>query len=247
MFLMFDHEVKALPDPTALLDARERSISVLLDLGSACNMRCEGCPGRGDATSLSSDAVRSLGEVVMARVRREHATRLYVVLYGGEPLLDAENVIGLSACLQAECRSAAVDYAGHLITNGTLLAWVDARRLAAAGIVRLQVTLDGGSREHDARRRLLDGTGSWERIVEGLEAVRGAVSLLIRATAEGLTPAVEDLLVELDRASLLGEGAAVLLVAPSTPYVEQARDLLRISSFLDGRPAHGELAVACAP
>jgi hypothetical protein len=86
-------------------------------------------------------------------------------------------------------------------------------------------------RLHDARRRLLDGSGTWRRVVEGLRRARDHAAVVVRAPADGLAP-VEELLDALDAEGLLDGGALAVYVARAATYQDQARDLLRLPALL---------------
>jgi len=222
--LVLEEEVAALP-----AGEDGRSVRCLVDLAMPCNMRCAGCDGRRDAIALTDPVAKALSASVLARA--EGATSLAVAVYGGEPLLDAARVVTLSTRLRRGCAEQGIAFAAHLITNGTLLADVRPRRLADAGVRTVQVTLDGARRTHDARRRMLDGSGSWRRVVEGLKHVREAASIVVRSPADGLAP-VEELLEALDQERLLEGDALAVYVARPAPYADQARDLLKLGALL---------------
>jgi len=233
MRVVFEEDVRCRADEPLDLVAR-RSVC-LVDLHLPCNMQCDGCDGSSPhAALLTPQLVEALSTGIMARVDEERADALDLALYGGEPLLDLEAVLTLSADVRRRCAARGVAYTGHLITNGSLLAEVEPGRLAACGLTRVQVTLDGVGAVHDARRRMLDGTSSFERVVEGLRRARGSVAILVRATADSLTHEVEDLLSALDTDGLLaGDPGVALYVAGPAPYAQQARDLVRIFPFLE--------------
>jgi uncharacterized protein len=245
MRVVFEEDLRSHGDDALALVAR-RSVC-LMDLHLPCNMACHGCRGPSPhAEPLTPQVREALVESVLARVVEEGAEQLDLALYGGEPLLDLDEVLALSAAVKQRCAARGVAYSGHLITNGTLLADVAPRRLAASGLTRVQVTLDGVGPQHDCRRRMLDGGGSFERIIDGLRRARGTVSLLVRAHADALTPEVEELLCALDHDGLLaGDPDVALYVARPAPYAQQARDLVRIFPLLEqSRPVAVALARA---
>jgi sulfatase maturation enzyme AslB (radical SAM superfamily) len=233
MRVVFEEDVRCSADDAVELVAR-RSVC-LVDLHLPCNMRCEGCDGSSPhAAPLTPAMIEALSVGILARVDEERADALDLALYGGEPLLDLDAVLKLSSDVQRRCAARGVAYAGHLITNGSLLADVEPMRLARSGLTRVQVTLDGVGAAHDRRRHMLDGTSSFERVVEGLRKARGSVALLVRATAEALTEEIEDLLCALDTDGLLaGDPDVALYVARPAPYAQQARDLVRIFPLLE--------------
>jgi len=239
MRVVFEDEVRNWPRTSASGDGSP-CMSCLVDLHFSCNVRCRGCdPGGGVA--LTGSAARRLLDGVVERAGEHGASRLDLAFFGGEPLLEANLVLELSTQLRRECEYERIGYAGHLLTNGTLLGAIAPSRLAGAGLRRIQVTLEGGPREHDQRRRMRDGGGSWRRIVEGLKRIRGVAEVVVRSNIDRLTPDVEDLLGALDGEGLLGpDGVVALLVARPAPYAEQARDLLRIFPLLRERASETE-------
>jgi sulfatase maturation enzyme AslB (radical SAM superfamily) len=232
MRVVFEEDLRCRAEDPVDLVAR-RSVC-LVDLHLPCNMCCDGCEGASPhAAPLTPGLVEALSAGILARVDEERADSLDLALYGGEPLLDLDAVLALSDDVRRRCAARGVACAGHLITNGSLLADVEPGRLASSGLTRVQVTLDGVGAVHDRRRRMLDGTSSFGRVVEGLRRARGTVALLVRATAESLTPEVEDLLCALDADGLLvGDPDVALYVARPAPYAQQARDLVRIFPML---------------
>jgi sulfatase maturation enzyme AslB (radical SAM superfamily) len=226
--LLLEDEISA--DP--MEPPEGEALDYLLDVQMPCNMRCAGCEGRPDAVALTDEASRTLSDGVLAAARARGATSLSLALYGGEPLLDAERVLALSTRVRRGCEERGVTYAGHLITNGTLLSSVRPLRLVEAGFRAVQVTLEGVRCVHDARRRMLDGGGSWTHVVEGLKHALEGAAVVVRAPADGLSP-VEELLDELEREGLLeGEQPLAVYVARAAPYTAQARALLKIGALL---------------
>lgn len=210
-------------------------MSCLLDLNLPCNLRCQGCDGVGPA-ALPGASVRLLSHDVVRRAVESGASRVDVAFFGGEPLLERASLLALSADVKRACERLHIDYAGHLVTNGTLLATVDPGALARAGLRSIQVTLEGGPRPHDRVRRTSDGGGTWERIVAGLRRMRGAAQVVVRSSA-GDDQEIAELVGALDREGVLaGGGVAALLLARRAPYVEQARDLVHLFPLLAAWP-----------
>jgi uncharacterized protein len=207
----------------------DRTVRCLVDLAMPCNMRCVGCDGRPEATPLSDDAAKALAADAAARI--DGASALAMAIYGGEPLLDPGRLVTLVSRVRRACEERGAAFSAHLITNGTLLAEARPRHLAQSGFRTFQVTLDGPRRLNDARRRLLDGSGTWRKVVEGLRRARDHAAIVVRAPADGLAP-VEELLDALDAEGLLDGGSLAVYVARAATYQDQARDLLRLPALL---------------
>ncbi len=153
-----------------LIDAFGREINYLrISVTSECNLRCLYCRPQECAQVQASAAGLPREEIVtVTRVAAALGIR-YVRLTGGEPLMRADLatlVKELSGLPQLEDLT--------LTTNGQFLAG-QARELAAAGLRRVNVSLD--SLDAD-RYRLITTGGSLERTWAGIQAAQQA----------GLTP-----------------------------------------------------------
>jgi uncharacterized protein len=139
-----------------------------------CNLRCTYCyqetfdpAGRGLVPPAVVDAF-------FGYVDRHHGNdspRPYLTLFGGEPLVDTPaHRDRLGRYLDgASARGMPV----AAVTNGhDLEPFVPT--LAAAGVKEVQVTLDGPAAVHDARRPHGSGSGTFDRIVRGVEALVAA-------------------------------------------------------------------------
>lgn len=86
-------------------------------------------------------------------------------LFGGEPLLAANRPV-VEHILARAFELGEVDV--WAVSNGTELgAYRDL--LGPAGISLIQITVDGPPQQHDQRRIYADGSGSFERIAEGID------------------------------------------------------------------------------
>ncbi len=147
---------------TSLKDPYARSIDYLrLAVTDRCNLRCvycmpaEGIPHLDHADILTYEEIaRALKVAVGAGISK-------VRLTGGEPLVRKD-----LDCLVAEVASLRPSLDISLTTNGTLLA-AQAERLAAAGLRRVNISID--SLREDTYRRLTR-TGRLRDALEGVEA-----------------------------------------------------------------------------
>lgn len=153
-----------------------------------CNFRCTYC--------YEDFAVGRMGEAVVGGIKRlidrraADLRRLDVSWFGGEPLLArpvVEELAGHMADLAAG--RPGLHYRADMTTNGYLLDTGTAGRLAALGVDRYQISLDGPAEAHDTTRLRADGRGSFDRIWRNLLAIRDSglpVGVLLRIH---LTPA----------------------------------------------------------
>lgn len=125
----------------------------------ACNLRCRHCS--------SASACRAPDELTTAEVfdLLDQLVELGVLdlgISGGEPLLRKDLFVIVE---RARLRGLAVGVG----SNGTTMTAANARRLAACGVGRWQVSLDGVGESHDALRRC---PGLFDRVVAAIGTAR---------------------------------------------------------------------------
>ncbi len=136
---------------------------VFWELTARCNLTCKHCRAEAQdcfvAGELSTDEILSV-----ARDIREAGDPI-MILTGGEPLVRDDIYDIASACSEMFSRVA-------LATNGTLIDETVAGRIAASGIQRASVSIDGAdAATHDAFRGL---SGSFDSALRGMAALRAA-------------------------------------------------------------------------
>jgi len=136
---------------------------------AACNLKCGYCRACASAApekdELATDEAQSFIDSITP-------LQPMLILSGGEPLLRPD-IFQLAR--YAKARGLRVS----LATNGTLLTPKIADEIAASGIGRVSISLDGATAEmHDKNR----GFGSFEAATKGLEYLRGKVDFQINFT-----------------------------------------------------------------
>lgn len=192
-----------------------------------CNLGCPYCfqntapaePGRFDPPRipravLDDGTIEKIAAFTGSRMRRAGMDRLFVLLFGGEPLL---NPAACRALLTRLGRLAPVT--ASMVSNGVLLTPATARDLSALGLRSVQVTLDGPRDLHDGIRTSRAGRGTFERIIANLAAAQETTdlrfTLRVNATADVL-PRLEELATHL--AGRLDASRCVFDVAPVLNY-----------------------------
>ena len=197
-------------DEVARLEARNRwyryggsLFSLALAPTLACNLRCDYCYERPSPARMTEETESAL--LGFADRRMRGAETVSVTWFGGEPTL----CLGTIERVQAGLRSLAERHGakllpGGIVTNGWLLDREAAGRLAAAGVATAQVTLDGPREVHDARRKLSDGRGTFDRIVGNLAGAADVLRCTVRVNVDerNATSAAE-VVAELRRLGLL--------------------------------------------
>lgn len=137
----------------------------------ACNFACDYCyQGKEKNSGSMSPGVQ---DAVASMVRRSVSGigQLHLAWYGGEPLLKKDIIKSLSERFIEICRKHGIQYDASMVTNGYLLDVDTINNLHAWRIDSVQVTFDGPRESHDARRVLLSGKPTFEKIVDNLNNV----------------------------------------------------------------------------
>ena len=197
--------------------------SISLNVAQTCNMSCGYCYADlgkfgGKARMMSAAVARETVDRLIAA--SEPGADLLVGFMGGEPLLNRELIHEI-----VPYASEAGGAAGHRVrfsitTNATLLRAADAELFAKYPFC-VQISIDGPAKVNDRQRPMRDGTGSYDRVLEGLETLTTngrprQISGRVTVTRES-----GDLLPILDHLIACGfddVGFAVVLVSPSSKY-----------------------------
>jgi radical SAM protein with 4Fe4S-binding SPASM domain len=135
----------------------------------ACNLSCSYC--RASATP-EPDPEELSTEEALTFIEQAALLHPMLILSGGEPLLRPDIFILARAAVDKGMRVS-------LATNGTMLLPEVVDQIAASGIGRVSISLDGASAQrHDALR----GRGSFRRAMLGIENLHGKVEFQINFT-----------------------------------------------------------------
>jgi radical SAM protein with 4Fe4S-binding SPASM domain len=212
---------------------------VAWEVTAACNLSCGYCRASAsslpDADELSTKEAHSFLDDIAA-------LHPMIILSGGEPLLRPDIFLLARHAVSLDLRVS-------LASNGTLITPEVADEIAACGISRVSISLDGASSEkHDLSR----GKGSFQAAMQGIENLRGKVDFQINNTLtcknESDVALVFDLAHRVGARALhffflvaTGRGREADLISP-----ERQEQLLReIDRERGRRPI--EVQVTCAP
>lgn len=187
-----------------LMGRTARFVNLAIVVAYDCNLRCPYCfeqniSGNG-WTGESFDTVTTrLAFEAMEQLNGEETQGKKIILYGGEPLMSRYSGIVRSIVGEATSRG----YRISAITNGhDLDAFGDL--IGPAGIRKVQISVDGGRDEHDRRRVLLNGYGTYDKIMSNIVlALRLGTLVDLRINLDGENPAgPESLAADLKRLGL---------------------------------------------
>ncbi len=178
-----------------------------------CNFRCDYCYEEHLRVTMSRPVQEALLRWVEERLRR--IDTLHVTWFGGEPTLPGalQVIDSLSTRFLAMAQERGIAYRAQLVTNGYTLDRRRMEKLAALGIQEVQVTLDGTPAEHDRRRFLTGGQGTFWKIVQNLKETADLAEFQTRINVDRRNAAAAIEVVEI----LTKEG----LAARVRPYLAQ--------------------------
>lgn len=130
-----------------------------------CNCRCSYCYEKREKGIISLELQSAILEFI-----KEHKKikSLYVVWYGGEPLLAKDVIYKLSIQIKEYCRENHIFYSSSMLTNLTLMTESDCIFFKECSINKLQVTLDGSRSIHNKTRIEPHSEDSYGKIIKNL-------------------------------------------------------------------------------
>ncbi|WFE36306.1 radical SAM protein [Micromonospora sp. WMMD975] len=152
------------------------SFSLTVLTTTTCNLGCGYCfqntgldetggarPPRIGRAWLDDDVIDRVIAFTRDRMRRCEMDRLFLLLFGGEPLLNPRGCLNLLD----RARTIGLDRCA-MTTNGVLLTPRLARELYAAGLHGAQVTFDGSRADHDRIRVKRSGAPTFDTIMRNV-------------------------------------------------------------------------------
>jgi uncharacterized protein len=139
----------------------------------ACNLSCIYCiQGNKKLTATAAKQKINLNPLIAFvhhKLDTEHIAEMNILLYGGEPLLQYETCCSFSEHIARLASDYSIPSKFLLVTNGTLINEPVIQKLIKPHDMRIQLTIDGNSIEHDQRRVFHTGAGSYDIIIRNLD------------------------------------------------------------------------------
>jgi uncharacterized protein len=171
------------------LHSRE-PLSIALYVTYLCNLHCTYCFQSDSAHSkvdvLTPEMIDSMFETISDfQKRKENFRKPDITIVGGEPLLAGSRYQSAVQKILQLCSKN--EYNAQIITNGTNL-YGYSEMLSHYPVKFVQVTLDGIEEVHDKRRVFSDGTGSFQKIITGVDqALDKGIHIEIRINVDRKT------------------------------------------------------------
>ena len=166
-----------------------------------CNFKCSYCFEKRKNNFLTKENQEGILQFIQNNSSK--FKKVHVDWYGGEPLLGKNVISKLSKEIIDVCQKEKLIYDASITTNGYLLNTFSECEYEKYHIKSIQVTLDGDKDVHDSRRILMNGEGTFTKIVENLKKVPQGIEINLRVNVDiDNVDRVEKLFMRLKKESL---------------------------------------------
>lgn len=157
-----------------------------------CNFRCVYCYESNKEEYMDDQTEKNILEFLRKNIKKYKKLRLN--WFGGEPLLEKERVLRMSAEIDTICKQNHIPMIGLMSTNGYELDIDTFQQLIRHRILSYQICLDGDSCTHNVQRPHYKNSDSYEKILKNLKDIKENINsrtfkIGIRAN---MTPFVEE-------------------------------------------------------
>ena len=157
--------------------------SITLMLAQECNLRCVYCYGNGGV--YGDRGVMDLETAINAvnyliRVSRED--KLYIVFFGGEPLLKFDVIKKVVLYCKRKEAEIGKKFYFSITTNGTLIN-EEIEQFLIENKFAVQISIDGTKEKHDANRYDANHKGCYDNVLKKTSGLRKKYVISARATA----------------------------------------------------------------
>jgi uncharacterized protein len=155
-----------------------------------CNMGCPYCfefekPNKSLRKDEIMVGILNYIRDMVAKSPVKKWRRLFVVWYGGEPMINAGAIEQLTPKFLDFCKEFDIEYKAMIITNGILLTQRNWELLKTHEVTDLQVTIDGPEDTHNKKRPLKNASGeNYKKILSNLSLMPEGVKVTIRINVD---------------------------------------------------------------
>jgi len=133
----------------------------------SCNFKCAYCFEESvrEKVFMDKDTSDLVIQWLIKRAEKRNLKKIFLVYYGGEPLLNIRPIYDISWHMQDWARKNGVDFAFGIVTNGSLIYPDLVDKFLGVGLKEVRVTIDGDREAHNKNRPFSDGQPSFDLII----------------------------------------------------------------------------------
>lgn len=152
---------------------QSKKLDLVILTTSSCNFKCSYCYENGISrkNSLCESDIFDILNLLEQYILKFKLETINLCLFGGEPTLNWEFSKKLLKNIHMLCLKNNILLKTEIISNGYLLNNDKIRFLEKYNFTNAQITLDGTKDIHDSRRMLLNGDGSFNKIIKNLHTL----------------------------------------------------------------------------
>lgn len=149
-------------------NANQLNATILTTL--ECPMQCIYCYQKHikNGGDMPQSIMENTTSWLQEEIFKRKINRCLITFYGGEPLMNFTPIEYIGGRMSEHCLDLGISLYLSMVTSGVLLTPKIAYKLKRIGLKHLQITLDGDKDAHDKRRKLFDGSGTFDLIMENL-------------------------------------------------------------------------------
>ena len=137
-----------------------------------CNFNCPYCFETHNGEKITPDLQEKIFQLIIKMLKASNSRSLYVTWYGGEPLLAIDVIQNLSKKIIEYTTENKINYNAGIVTNGYLLDQEKINILEENKIRKIQITFDGLKENHDKTRCLINGSPTFDKIIDNLYNIK---------------------------------------------------------------------------
>ncbi|NLE05874.1 MAG: 4Fe-4S cluster-binding domain-containing protein, partial [Crenarchaeota archaeon] len=164
------------------------TIKLDIPITDRCNFICPYCFEKGRKrlgitkldNSVFDNFKKSIFKYLSCRIT-DKTKKLYVVWYGGEPLVESDNILKLNDAFIEYCNAKNIIYEQEIITNGFLLNDYFIDNIKRQNLSHIQITLDGDKEYHNLRRTTPEKIDTFTTIIANiLKCLNQKIEIVVR-------------------------------------------------------------------
>lgn len=147
----------------------------------ACNFRCAYCFEESVREKIFMDQETSdlVIKWLISRAEKRNLKKIYLVYYGGEPLLNIRPIYDISWHIREWAQKKGMDFAFGIITNGSLIYPGLIEKFLTVGLDEVRITIDGDREAHNKKRPFADGGPTFDLLIENIKGIVDKVKVAI--------------------------------------------------------------------